>query len=403
MSGAHYYDPYDFSDDSSDEDPNMQTEDDSHDEDVSMEVETDDESVTTPTEPDASASTASTASLLDPGLPASVQSSYTSYEPQRYDEGGDGDDEGMVSETDSSTGTFTYRRELPADEEERLRLQRQHNMFIDMMGAKYPQEMKQVLHSTIQGEKWVLDIGCGNGDWIRDVAQDFPLSACVAIDLAPIRDPVPLPPNVRVELDDINLGLEQYYGKFDVVHCRLISSGVRDYQLLIERISRTLRPGGLVELAEFDFTIYDRNRKQLDISLHDPIGPPYWARYLAHLNAAIRKKQGDVSAANHLWRWLTTHQAFENITYRDVWVPSIPGDDDRYPETVYPVMRQNISAFVRSGKPLLLGSGVSEEEYQILKEHTLKELHHSDEPQYTRMQCIWATKRTDYISPPEDD
>jgi hypothetical protein len=31
----------------------------------------------------------------------------------------------------------------------------------------------------------------------------------------------------RSEVDDINLGLEHFYGDFDIVHTRLIASGVR--------------------------------------------------------------------------------------------------------------------------------------------------------------------------------
>ena len=33
--------------------------------------------------------------------------------------------------------------------------------------------------------------------------------------------------NLRSEVDDLNLGLEHYYGDFDVVHARLICTGVR--------------------------------------------------------------------------------------------------------------------------------------------------------------------------------
>ena len=36
----------------------------------------------------------------------------------------------------------------------------------------------------------------------------------------------------RSEVDDINLGLEHFYGDFNVVHARLISSGVRFKPLL---------------------------------------------------------------------------------------------------------------------------------------------------------------------------
>lgn len=33
----------------------------------------------------------------------------------------------------------------------------------------------------------------------------------------------------RNEVDDINFGLQHFYGEYDVVHCRLIDSGVRVY------------------------------------------------------------------------------------------------------------------------------------------------------------------------------
>lgn len=35
----------------------------------------------------------------------------------------------------------------------------------------------------------------------------------------------------RSEVDDVNLGLEHFYGDFNVVHVRLISSGVRIFTL----------------------------------------------------------------------------------------------------------------------------------------------------------------------------
>lgn len=43
--------------------------------------------------------------------------------------------------------------------------EKQHQMFINIMGAKYPPQMRSVMESTIPGEKKVLDLGCGNGAW----------------------------------------------------------------------------------------------------------------------------------------------------------------------------------------------------------------------------------------------
>ncbi|RXW17228.1 hypothetical protein EST38_g8626 [Candolleomyces aberdarensis] len=115
-----------------------------------------------------------------------------------------------------SNYSTVYR--LPLDEEERERLRKQHQMFIGVMGGKYPPPMGPILqNSTTQGEKRVLDLGAGSGCWIKDVATDFPLSDCVAVDLAPLSES---------EIDDINYGLSHFYDSFDVVHVRLLAMGL---------------------------------------------------------------------------------------------------------------------------------------------------------------------------------
>ena len=42
----------------------------------------------------------------------------------------------------------------------------------------------------------------------------------------------------RSEVDDINLGLQHFYGDFNVVHGRLISSGVSSSLYLLETVRR---------------------------------------------------------------------------------------------------------------------------------------------------------------------
>jgi hypothetical protein len=85
---------------------------------------------------------------------------------------------------------------LPADDEELDRLDKQHEMFKKIMGA-YPQPMAEVMADDTPGEtKFVLDLGCGSGSWILDVARDFPHCQAVAVDLVPMQS-VDMPPNCR--------------------------------------------------------------------------------------------------------------------------------------------------------------------------------------------------------------
>jgi hypothetical protein len=44
---------------------------------------------------------------------------------------------------------------------------------------------------------------------------------------------------------------------------------------------------------------------------------------------------------------------------------------------------------------LLLGNGLEEEDYDILEQNAIREIHESEIAQYTRLQCVYATKRHD--------
>ncbi|KAL1407760.1 hypothetical protein Q8F55_007194 [Vanrija albida] len=97
----------------------------------------------------------------------------------------------------------------------------------------------------------VLDIACGRGDWVADVASAFP-----HIDVPGIRS-VHAPPNSRfmsAELDTLIVeGRRLADGAFDVVHLRFAHAKVRDFPTLLHRAYRLLAPGGLLLLLDSAF------------------------------------------------------------------------------------------------------------------------------------------------------
>ncbi|KAF8665361.1 hypothetical protein AX16_000380 [Volvariella volvacea WC 439] len=300
---------------------------------------------------------------------------------------------------------------LPADEEELDRLRewhspledpsvkpqmsadKQHLMFIEVMG-KYPPPMEEVMRGDDPEQpKQCLDLGCGSGSWIMDVARDFPNCNAVAVDLVPMQSPS-MPPNCRSEVDDINLGLEHFYGDFNVVHCRLISSGIRDYRTLIDQISRVVRPGGLVEFVEFDFHAYDHNKRRIEVGTHQ-FAPPWFPRWLAFACLAARNQGGDVDAATYIHSWVLDNPAFEDVVYRDFWIPASPwmiGDETQMRHGAW--MRDDILAFLRSGRPLLLGSGLSETFVNELEHNAARETVSAQLPLFIRLQNVYARKRS---------
>ncbi|KAF5335503.1 hypothetical protein D9611_012225 [Ephemerocybe angulata] len=282
-----------------------------------------------------------------------------------------------------NTMSDVYR--LPADEEEMDRLEKQHNMLIDIFGAKYPPPMGVALRQGhYEPTKKVLDLGCGSGGWIKDVCRDFPYCTAIAVDLVPISEDEDFPDNLRMEIDDLNKGIEHFYDQFDVVHSRLIAFGIRDYHRLVEHVARVLRPNGLIELQEYDFQTYSRDRMVISANTTDPLGThPWWATFLAHLREAVIASGGDTTAATNIQDWIQGHEAFENIVYKDVWLPVIPGNCRRYQEDIYTRMKDDVMAFLRSSKPLILGNGVSEQRYEYLVHHTVRELNQSNVPHHT--------------------
>ncbi|KAF8272986.1 hypothetical protein EI94DRAFT_1717155 [Lactarius quietus] len=244
--------------------------------------------------------------------------------------------------------------QLPADDEELDRLDKQHDMFKKLIGA-YPPPMAEVMADDTPWEtKSVLDLGCGSGSWS--------------------------------EVDDINLGLQHFYGDFNVVHARLISSGIKDYPSLIDHISQCLRPGGLMELLEFDFRVYDPDFKPFSL----PTGimePPWFPRWMSFCNMAVRQRGGSPDAANMLYSWTLQHPDFDDVVYQDYFIPTAPfmGISETF--------RDDIQTFLRSGRPLLLMSGLPEPLVDELQHHTHLELKEARTVSYIRVERVYARKR----------
>ncbi|EKM51768.1 uncharacterized protein PHACADRAFT_127622 [Phanerochaete carnosa HHB-10118-sp] len=281
---------------------------------------------------------------------------------------------------------------LPADAEELSRLDNQHAMFIEIMG-KYPPPMEDVLADTPGEDRAAVDLGCGSGSWILDVARDFPHCSCVAVDLVPMQIP-DMPPNCRSEVDDINLGLQHFHSKFDVAHARLVSSGIRDYKGLVDQISLVLKPGGLVDLTEFDFRVYGTDRRPIPIDADAPA----FARWMNLAHRAVQMQGGEPDAANHLHEWVCGHGAFEDVHYCTWWLPTSTwhtGQDEeaRRQNRIGAAMRDDILSFLKSGRPLLLGNGVPEQVLNPLEGEAERELVEGCVPGYIHVENVYARRR----------
>ncbi|KAI0361087.1 hypothetical protein OH77DRAFT_1417285 [Trametes cingulata] len=285
---------------------------------------------------------------------------------------------------------------LPADDEEFERLDQQHLMFMEVMG-KYPPCLPDILADDTPGvTKTCVDLGCGSGSWILDVARDFPHCSAVAVDLVPMQD-INMPPNCRSEVDDINLGLQHFYGAFNVAHARLVSSGIRDYKGLIDEMAQTLRPRGLIQLVEFDFRVYDEHKRPIMPSRLEE-ETPWLARWMNVVNIAVEQRGGEPDAANHLHHWVSKHPLLEEAVYNEYWFQTGPwktGDDPftARDNRIGAMMRDDILAFLKSGRPLLLSNDLDISVVDELESNAERELTEASAPTYIRVQNVYARRK----------
>ncbi|VDB91586.1 unnamed protein product [Peniophora sp. CBMAI 1063] len=347
----------------------------------------------------------SDAMSVDSASSRDAPSSATSHEDE-----GDGDAStrsgspapSMYSMTDSIRAS-SYRHEfgrsvnsysdvylLPADEEELQRLDLEHILFQRLMG-KYPPPMPTILAEDVSaGPKRVLDLGCGSGTWALEVAREFPHCEIVAVDLVPMQNE-DMPDNCRSEVDDINLGLQHFFNDFDVVHARYISAGIRNYEQLVDHMAEALRPAGLIEVVEIGLRLYDHNREPIIPNLGDD--SPHLARWMALLNMAVRQRGGSPDAADMLHEWMSVQPALEDVVYRDYYVPTSPFMSLKDPyHSLSELFREDLFAFLKSGRPLLLKSGLSESIVDNLAMNAHQELRDARTPTYIRVQSVYARK-----------
>jgi hypothetical protein len=80
--------------------------------------------------------------------------------------------------------------------------------------------------------------------------DSMPSATIIGVDHSIIQ-PLWVPPNVSFEIDDVNKPWLQAESSFDFIHVRTMAGSVTSWQKLLEQALRSLKPGGMIEFAEF--------------------------------------------------------------------------------------------------------------------------------------------------------
>lgn len=166
---------------------------------------------------------------------------------------------------------------LPNDDQEQDRQDLLHHVRnLVLNGALF----RAPLNPNIQR---VLDIGTGTGIWAIDFADSYPAAEVIGTDLSPIQ-PSWVPPNLHFLVDDAESPwLFSASRPFDFIHARDLGGAIADWPRLLRQAYGHLRPGGWIELQEFEVTLKsDDDSLRLAPTLCDFLGRLHQASELFH-------------------------------------------------------------------------------------------------------------------------
>src|SRR6266566_4501292 len=131
---------------------------------------------------------------------------------------------------------------FPRNPSEIDRLDIQHYALKEALGANYL--------APVEEPSWVLDVGCGTGQWGFEACQQFPEALVVGFDL--VSGKLSWPPRYRLVKGNLLKGLPFADDQFDFVHQRLLVSGVpvAAWPSVVADLVRVTKPGGWLELVE---------------------------------------------------------------------------------------------------------------------------------------------------------
>ncbi|KAI9226527.1 MAG: S-adenosyl-L-methionine-dependent methyltransferase [Piptocephalis tieghemiana] len=143
---------------------------------------------------------------------------------------------------------------LPHDPTEMHRSDLMHKLLFESCGAHY-------LAPLDMFPRRILDVGCGTGQWVRDVGHSFPDSQVYGMDM--ISDGFRMefgtpawPPNATLCLGDVIRGLAFPDNSFDFIHQRYLwSIPSESWPWVLQELFRMVQPGGWCEVGEGDARI----------------------------------------------------------------------------------------------------------------------------------------------------
>lgn len=260
---------------------------------------------------------------------------------------------------------------LPVDGHEQSRWNIKHDLLKELLHDNYVGPVRDVLSSnSSQTRIRALDLCTGTGQWVVDMAQEFPHVKFIGIDIVPLVPRSP-PLNVRFEIDDVSTPFRYQTGYFDFVHARQLF-GMTNYRytLMLDQVSRVLRPGGLFLLCEWANNTF----VQQTSSSRPAAQIPATTHYQAAVTECMRARGIPELAPDHIPVLLRRTNAFDAITIGQHVLPIGTWHPDPNLKRLGGLFRESLVTWMESMVPLLRDGGLSDRQISSLIHECIAEL-----------------------------
>ena len=225
-----------------------------------------------------------------------------------------------MTTSDSSENTYIIDIESAA---ETARLIEQDKLFTRAMGGLFPEQMPETLASV----RYLLDIACGPGGWVVNVAHQYPHIEAMGVDInrtmidyanATARSQGLS--NASFEVMDAKKSLTFETNSLDFINARFIT-GFMDqasWPTLIAECLRMLKPGGILRISENE------------MGVSNSLAAQTIQGYLYRIMAAQKRTfsvDGITTGITHMLSKLLSDAGFERIGQRPYVLDASSGAD----------------------------------------------------------------------------
>ncbi len=262
----------------------------------------------------------------------------------------------------------------PENVAEMARLTKQAHLVTEAMGGSLAEQTDLTHIQTL------LDLACGPGEWVLEVASHYPDKQITGVDVSQIMiEYAHLQTlnkqlnNARFRVMDILKPLSFSEQTFDLINIRLIASfmfrSLESWPRLMQECMRILRPGGIIRLTDCEWMISNSPATEKLFGL---------CTKATHLVGNIFSQDGRHIAITPMLGRFLRDAGYQNVQHRAFAIDGSAGAKSH--QGFY----EDMVVFLKLVQPLLIQAGVATQgEAEVLYQQALEEMRAED------FNCVW--------------